>query len=188
MPNNKREFKPKILAKNLSYLQKKHNIKFDNEAGGIGYNTFKHYVQEDSIPSIRILVKFISKLGDPHNRCSIDDMIFKDLVPKEGDWDSSKNPKISNMFKNKKTKIRDKEAITDKEYNFVVNKQHSQEDLDWINSDDGFVGSSYEGIEDLAPSSDVSTGDLRAVDKACQTYLKSVGLQKDWNPRSYKKK
>ena len=188
MPNNKREFKPKILAGNLSYLQKRYSIKFGSEAGGIRCGAFKSYIRGDSIPPIKVLIGFISRLGDPHNRCGIDDLIFKDLVPDEGDWDKNKNPKRHSMFSHsKKERIRQKETLTKKEYDLVVNKQHSQEDLDWINSDDGFVGSNYENIEDLAPSNGVSSGDLKAVDNACQTYLKSVGLQKDFNPRSYRK-
>ena len=169
----------KILSRNLRYLVKRHKLDF--EKVNIARSTFNNYINRGDTPPIATVVRIMTLLKNPHESLTLDQMVFKDLIPKDKNALFNKS-KYMDLFTSKsKRPARERESITEKEYEQLL-RPHSAEDIAWINADDG---QSNEDHDSYVNEEEELTGkDLRQIDKACTAYLESVGKKELFNPNT----
>lgn len=169
----------KILSRNLRYLTNKYKLDF--EKVNITQSTFNNYTNGDCAPPIATVIRIMTLLKNPHDNITLDQLVFKDLIPKDENALLNKS-KYMNLFTRKSNRpARERESITEKEYEELL-RPHSAEDIAWINAEDG---KSNEDHDNYVNEEDELTGkDLRQIDKACTAYLESVGKKELFNPNT----
>ena len=169
----------KILSRNLRYLVKRHKLDF--EKVNIARSTFNNYINRGDTPPIATVIRIMTLLKNPHESLTLDQLVFKDLIPKDKNALFNKN-KYMNLFTRKsKRPARERENITEEEYEQLL-RPHSAEDIAWINAEDG---KSNEDHDSYVNEEEELTGkDLRQIDKACTAYLESVGKKELFNPNT----
>ena len=169
----------KILSRNLRYLVKRHKLDF--EKVNIARSTFNNYINRGNTPPIATVIRIMTLLKNPHESLTLDQLVFKDLIPKDKNALFNKS-KYMNLFTRKsKRPARERENITEKEYE-ELQRPHSAKDIAWINAEDG---KSNEDHDSYVNEEEELTGkDLRQIDKACTAYLESVGKKELFNPNT----
>ena len=169
----------KILSRNLRYLVKRHKLDF--EKVNIARSTFNNYINRGNTPPIATVIRIMTLLKNPHESLTLDQLVFKDLIPKDKNALFNKS-KYMNLFTRKSSRpARERENITEKEYEELL-RPHSAEDIAWINAEDG---KSNEDHDSYVNEEEELTGkDLRQIDKACTAYLESVGKKELFNPNT----
>jgi hypothetical protein len=169
----------KILSRNLRYLVKRHKLDF--EKVNIARSTFNNYINRGDTPPIATVIRIMTLLKNPHESLTLDQLVFKDLIPKDENALFNKN-KYMNLFTRKSSRpARERENITEKEFE-ELQRPHSAKDIAWINAEDG---KSNEDHDSYVNEEEELTGkDLRQIDKACTAYLESVGKKELFNPNT----
>lgn len=169
----------KILSRNLRYLVKRHKLDF--EKVNIARSTFNNYINRGNTPPIATVIRIMTLLKNPHESLTLDQLVFKDLIPKDKNALFNKS-KYMNLFTRKsKRPARERENITEKEFE-ELQRPHSAKDIAWINAEDG---KSNEDHDSYVNEEEELTGkDLRQIDKACTAYLESVGKKELFNPNT----
>jgi len=167
---NEKNYDHKILRNNLKYLAKRHKLDFDKI--NISKSTFANYVNGVSCPPITTVVHFMTFLKDPHHNITFDQLLFKNLIPKN---DTVLSKPRKNMFTRS---ARERKIITEAEYQALL-RPHSKEDLAYINRDDGQYG---EANPSAGGEDELSMNELKEIDTACTKYLESVGSKDKFNP------
>ena len=169
----------KILSRNLRYLVKRHKLDFGKV--NIARSTFNNYINRGDTPPIATVIRIMTLLKNPHESLTLDQLVFKDLIPKDKNALFNKS-KYMNLFTRKSSRpARERENITEKEYEELL-RPHSAEDIAWINAEDG---KSNEDHDSYVNEEEELTGkDLRQIDKACTAYLESVGKKELFNPNT----
>ena len=71
----------KILSRNLRYLTNKYKLDF--EKVNITQSTFNNYTNGDHTPPIATVIRIMTLLKNPHDNITLDQLVFKDLIPKD---------------------------------------------------------------------------------------------------------
>ena len=169
----------KILSRNLRYLVKRHKLDF--EKVNIARSTFNNYINRGNTPPIATVIRIMTLLKNPHESLTLDQLVFKDLIPKDKNALFNKSKYMDLFTRKSKRPARERESITEKEYEELL-RPHSAEDIAWINAEDG---KSNEDHDSYVNEEEELTGkDLRQIDKACTAYLESVGKKELFNPNT----
>jgi hypothetical protein len=169
----------KILSRNLRYLVKRHKLDF--EKVNIARSTFNNYINRGDTPPIATVIRIMTLLKNPHESLTLDQLVFKDLIPKDKNALFNKN-KYMNLFTRKsKRPARERENITEKEFE-ELQRPHSAEDIAWINAEDGKSNEDHDSY--VNKEEELTSKDLRQIDKACTAYLESVGKKELFNPNT----
>ena len=70
---------------------------------------------------------------------------------------------------------RERDNITEEEYDLLTSKPHSKADLAYINADHVSTSSDHDPFYSDDPEFDVTIKDMRKMDSACIDYLENVG-------------
>ena len=169
----------KILSRNLRYLVKRHKLDFGKV--NIARSTFNNYINRGDTPPIATVIRIMTLLKNPHESLTLDQLVFKDLIPKDENALFNKNKHMNLFTRKSKRPARERENITEEEYEQLL-RPHSAEDIAWINAEDG---KSNEDHDSYVNEEEELTGkDLRQIDKACTAYLESVGKKELFNPNT----
>ena len=184
---SQRPYVKDTLAVNLDFLKKQYSV--DLKKIPMTNRTFQNYAEGHTTPPIPALIKFMSLLKDPHNNLTVDDILFKDITPEVPEKNSMFNNVRSDHGKKRKQKggnykkqgvvdPRDKLNITEAEYQALL-RPHSEEDLAYINRDDGMYG---EADPSVGREDELSIKELKMIDNACIKYMEAVGSKDKFNP------
>ena len=77
---------------------------------------------------------------------------------------------------------RERDAITDEEYDLLTSRPHSKADLAYISDDHASTSNDHDPFYSDDPEFDVSVKDMRKMDIACLDYLENVGDKTRFNP------
>ena len=75
------KYDKKILSRNLRYLTNKYKLDF--EKVNITQSTFNNYTNGDCAPPIATVIRIMTLLKNPHDNITLDQLVFKDLIPKD---------------------------------------------------------------------------------------------------------
>ena len=70
---------------------------------------------------------------------------------------------------------RERDAITDEEYDLLTSRPHSKADLAYISDDHASTSNDHDPFYSDDPAFDVTVKDMRKMDSACLDYLENVG-------------
>ena len=77
---------------------------------------------------------------------------------------------------------RERDAITEEEYDLLTSRPHSKADLAYINADHASTSSDHDPFYSDDPEFDVSVKDMRKMDIACLDYFEKYGEKSEFNP------
>ena len=77
---------------------------------------------------------------------------------------------------------RERDAITEEEYDLLTSRPHSKADLAYINADHASTSSDHDPFYSDDPAFDVSVKDMREMDSACLDYFEKYGEKSEFNP------
>ena len=77
---------------------------------------------------------------------------------------------------------RERDAITEEEYDLLTSRPHSKADLAYINADHASTSSDHDPFYSDDPEFDVSVKDMRKMDSACLDYFEKYGEKSEFNP------
>ena len=77
---------------------------------------------------------------------------------------------------------RDRDNITEEEYDLLTSKPHSKADLAYINADHVSTSSDHDPFYSDDPEFDVTIKDMRKMDSACLDYFEKYGEKSEFNP------
>ena len=77
---------------------------------------------------------------------------------------------------------RERDAITEEEYDLLTSRPRSKADLAYINADHASTSSDHDPFYSDDPEFDVSVKDMRKMDSACLDYFEKYGEKSEFNP------
>ena len=77
---------------------------------------------------------------------------------------------------------RERDAITEEEYDLLTSRPHSKADLAYINADHASTSSDHDPFYSDDPEFDVTIKDMRKMDSACLDYFEKYGEKSEFNP------
>ena len=77
---------------------------------------------------------------------------------------------------------RDRDNITEEEYDLLTSKPHSKADLAYISDDHASTSNDHDPFYSDDPEFDVTIKDMRKMDSACLDYFEKYGEKSEFNP------
>ena len=139
-------------------------------------STISKYHSGHSLVPLYKLVELLNLLRETEQ---YKDITLDDIITKS--FESNKIvPKISE--EDILEEIRNKEALSDREYDLVVRTKHDKETQSYIDADHSSVSFVYEANDGTDDYDDLTIKDMQKIDKACMNYLEKQVSKDKFNP------
>ena len=139
-------------------------------------STISKYHSGHSLVPLYKLVELLNLLRETEQ---YKDITLDDIITKS--FESNKIvPKISE--EDILEEIRNKEALSDREYDLVVRTKHDKETQAYIDADHSSVSFAYEANDGTDDYDDLTIKDMQKIDKACMNYLEKQVSKDKFNP------
>lgn len=139
-------------------------------------STISKYHSGHSLVPLYKLVELLNLLRETEQ---YKDITLDDIITKS--FESNKIvPKISE--EDILEEIRNKEALSDREYDLVVRTKHDKETQSYIDADHSSVSFAYEANDGTDDYDDLTIKDMQKIDKACMNYLEKQVSKDKFNP------
>jgi len=139
-------------------------------------STISKYHSGHSLVPLYKLVELLNLLRETEQ---YKDITLDDIITKS--FESNKIvPKISE--EDILEEIRNKEALSDREYDLVVCTKHDKETQAYIDADHSSVSFAYEANDGTDDYDDLTIKDMQKIDKACMNYLEKQVSKDKFNP------
>ena len=139
-------------------------------------STISKYHSGHSLVPLYKLVELLNLLRETEQ---YKDITLDDIITKS--FESNKIvPKISE--EDILEEIRNKEALSDREYDLVVRTKHDKETQAYIDADHSSVSFTYEANDGTDDYDDLTIKDMQKIDKACMNYLEKQVSKDKFNP------
>ena len=139
-------------------------------------STISKYHSGHSLVPLYKLVELLNLLRETEQ---YKDITLDDIITKS--FESNKIvPKISE--EDILEKIRNKEALSDREYDLVVRTKHDKETQSYIDADHSSVSFAYEANDGTDDYDDLTIKDMQKIDKACMNYFEKQVSKDKFNP------
>ena len=139
-------------------------------------STISKYHSGHSLVPLYKLVELLNLLRETEQ---YKDITLDDIITKS--FESNKIvPKISE--EDILEEIRNKEALSDREYDLVVRTKHDKETQSYIDADHSSVSFTYEANDGTDDYDDLTIKDMQKIDKACMNYFEKQVSKDKFNP------
>ena len=139
-------------------------------------STISKYHSGHSLVPLYKLVELLNLLRETEQ---YKDITLDDIITKS--FESNKIvPKISE--EDILEEIRNKEALSDREYDLVARTKHDKETQAYIDADHSSVSFAYEANDGTDDYDDLTIKDMQKIDKACMNYFEKKVSKDKFNP------